>query len=256
MARRSRKLATSADTRARLIEVAARHFAEHGYRGASQREIQREMGVNPAAAHYHFGSKEALYRGVVDNFIHGVQEERLRLLKEMDPSLTGHARLQQLLYNYFHPHLALANTAAGFSYARILARVQHEYQTPSSKIFDDVVAPIRNRYIAALLTLFPGTPRAQIRRLLKMAVALMAMTATWHVPVPKKVDEQAARELARELARFVTAGFEAQLGALAPSARSAKRRRASRPAARTTARKKARKTAGRTARAPARTRVG
>jgi AcrR family transcriptional regulator len=50
--------------RTRLIEVAARHFAEHGIQGASQRAIQREVGVNPATAHYYFGSKEALYRAV------------------------------------------------------------------------------------------------------------------------------------------------------------------------------------------------
>lgn len=213
MARRSRNsAAATADTRARLLEVAARHFAEHGFRGASQREIQRELGVNPAAVHYHFGSKEALYRGVIDNFIHDVQEERLRRLKEIDPALTGRARLERLLYDYFYPHVMLASTAAGFSYARILATVQHEYKSASTKIFDDIVNPVRIRYIAAIMDLFPGTPRVEIQRLLAMAVALMAVTATWHDPPPETASEDAARSLARYLAHFTTAGFEAQLG--------------------------------------------
>ncbi len=232
MARRIKTLAEAADTRARLIEVAARHFAEHGYRGASQREIQRELGVNPAAAHYHFGSKEALYRGVIDSFIHDVQEERLRRLKEIDPGLVGRARLQRLLYDYFYPHVALASTAAGFSYARILASVQHEYKTASTKIFDDIVAPVRNRYIAAISELFPQTSRAEIQRLLAMAVALMAVTATWHDPPPLAASEDAARELARYLARFTTAGFEAQLGELPQRAGQTKRKQAARKSSR------------------------
>ncbi|MBB6093457.1 AcrR family transcriptional regulator [Povalibacter uvarum] len=233
MARRSKTPTATADTREKLIEVAARHFAEHGYRGASQREIQRELGVNPGAVHYHFGSKEALYRGVIDAFIHGVQEERLKLLKEMDPELVGRARLRRLLYSYFYPHVALASTAAGLPYARILAGVQHEYKTASAKIFDDIVAPVRNRYIAAILELFPDTPRAEIQRLLAMSVALMAVTATWHDSVPKAVaNEEAVRELARELARFTAAGFEAHLGEKTRSTGGAKRKRAVRKTAR------------------------
>lgn len=213
MARPPKTPNATADTRAKLIEVAARHFAEHGYRGASQREIQRELGVNPGAVHYHFGSKAALYRGVIDSFIHGVQQERLRLLKEMDARLTGRARLRRLLYCYFYPHVALAGTAAGVSYARILANVQHEHKTPSAKIFDQAVTPVRNRYIGAILELFPGTPRAEIQRLLAMAVALMAVTATWRDSTPKRaVNEDAAQRLAQDLARFTTAGFESHLG--------------------------------------------
>ncbi|HMN43037.1 MAG TPA: TetR/AcrR family transcriptional regulator [Povalibacter sp.] len=233
MARRPKTLTATADTRTKLIEVAARHFAEHGYRGASQREVQREIGMNPGVVHYHFGSKEALYRGVIDSFIHGVQEERLRLLKEMDAELAGRARLQRLLYNYFYPHVALASTAAGLSYARILASVQHEYKTSSAKIFDDIVAPVRNRYIAAIRELFPGTPRAEIQRLLAMAVALMAVTATWHDSAPKAVaNEDAVRKLADDLARFTTAGFEAHLGGRTGSAGTAVRKRAVRKTAR------------------------
>jgi AcrR family transcriptional regulator len=198
-------------TRARLIEVAARHFAEHGYRGASQREIQREMGMNPATAHYHFGSKEALYRGVIETFIHGIQEERLRRLAAIEPALTGRARLQRLLYDYFYPHVRIAGTPAGYSYARILANVQHDYRNTAAKVFDDAVMPVRRRYVAALGKLFPETSRADITRLLMMGVALMAVTSTWH-SAAGPLSPSAVHRLAEELARYTAAGFEALLG--------------------------------------------
>jgi TetR/AcrR family transcriptional regulator, regulator of cefoperazone and chloramphenicol sensitivity len=223
MARRSRAAAESvADTRTRLIEVAARHFAEHGYRGASQREIQRELGMNPATAHYHFGSKEALYRGVVDAFIHDVQAERLQRLAQIDPKLTGRARLRRLLFDYFYPHLKLAATEAGYSYARILAQVQSEFQNAASEIFSDIVTPVRREYVGAIRAVFPEAAPADVGRALMMGVALMAIVATWRHAGTAASEETAQRQ-AEELSQYAAAGFEALLGKPATNAPAEKR---------------------------------
>ncbi|HEY2185034.1 MAG TPA: helix-turn-helix domain-containing protein, partial [Xanthobacteraceae bacterium] len=52
-------------TRTRIVKAAARIFAEHGYEGASIRNIVAKADVNQAAINYHFGSKEGLYRAVL-----------------------------------------------------------------------------------------------------------------------------------------------------------------------------------------------
>src|SRR3954469_17851570 len=52
-------------TRSKIIKAAARIFAEDGYDGASVRRIVARADVNQAAINYHFGSKEALYRAVL-----------------------------------------------------------------------------------------------------------------------------------------------------------------------------------------------
>ena len=49
------------DTRERLLESAARVFAEKGYRGATVAEICEQAQANIAAINYHFGGKEKLY---------------------------------------------------------------------------------------------------------------------------------------------------------------------------------------------------
>jgi len=206
-----------------LIEVAARHFAEHGYRGASQREIQRELGMNPATAHYYFGSKEALYRGVVDAFIHDVQEERLQRLAHLRHDLSGRARLHQILHDYFHPHLKLAATEAGRSYARILARVQSEPEEAVTQIFSELVEPVRRKYVKAIQSVFPRAKPEQIRRALMMGVALMAIVASWDAPSNGASDDKVRRQ-ADELSRYAAAGFEALLGK--PTARASKARTA------------------------------
>jgi AcrR family transcriptional regulator len=52
-------------TRNKIIRAAARIFAEDGYEGASIRNIVAKADVNQAAISYHFGSKEGLYRAVL-----------------------------------------------------------------------------------------------------------------------------------------------------------------------------------------------
>ena len=47
-------------TRRRILDTAERQFALHGFAGTSLRGITREAGVNVAAIHYHYGSKERL----------------------------------------------------------------------------------------------------------------------------------------------------------------------------------------------------
>ena len=52
-------------TRERLLTAASRLFAEHGFRGASVRDICNHAGANPGAVSYHFGGKRQLYRAVL-----------------------------------------------------------------------------------------------------------------------------------------------------------------------------------------------
>jgi AcrR family transcriptional regulator len=56
----------SAATRQRLLEAAAEIFAERGFRDATIQAICRKAKANIAAAHYHFGDKDALYAAVFD----------------------------------------------------------------------------------------------------------------------------------------------------------------------------------------------
>jgi TetR/AcrR family transcriptional regulator, regulator of cefoperazone and chloramphenicol sensitivity len=55
----------SIETRRRLIEAAGEVFAEHGYQGATVRDICRRAGANGAAVNYHFRDKAELYDTVL-----------------------------------------------------------------------------------------------------------------------------------------------------------------------------------------------
>ena len=58
---------TDQETRQRLLDAAARLFAERGFNKVSVREICKEAGANVAAVKYHFGDKEQLYKAALKN---------------------------------------------------------------------------------------------------------------------------------------------------------------------------------------------
>jgi TetR/AcrR family transcriptional regulator len=54
------------DGRHRILHVARQRFAEAGYGATSTTEIAKLAGVTHPLVHHHFGSKEGLWRAVVD----------------------------------------------------------------------------------------------------------------------------------------------------------------------------------------------
>ena len=54
-------------TRQQLIDAALRLFSAHGYDAVTMRALAREAAVNLAAANYHFGGKQGLYRAVLED---------------------------------------------------------------------------------------------------------------------------------------------------------------------------------------------
>ena len=56
-----------------IVEAALAAFADHGFEGASLRDIAQRAGVTHGLIRHHFGNKEAIFRAVVDYSV-GVYE--------------------------------------------------------------------------------------------------------------------------------------------------------------------------------------
>jgi AcrR family transcriptional regulator len=57
------------EARARLLDAAAKHFARHGFDGASLNEILAEVGISKGAYYYYFDDKDDLFATALENAI-------------------------------------------------------------------------------------------------------------------------------------------------------------------------------------------
>jgi AcrR family transcriptional regulator len=56
-------------THDKIIEVAIKTFAEHGYAGTSMRKIAEELDITKAALYYHFSSKEEIFKACIKHSV-------------------------------------------------------------------------------------------------------------------------------------------------------------------------------------------
>ena len=76
--------APAGDTRERVLTAAMQVFAEHGFDGATLREITALAGANIAAVNYYFRSKDELIRHVLDVYVRPIMASRLEALDECE----------------------------------------------------------------------------------------------------------------------------------------------------------------------------
>jgi len=63
------------DAKTRILDAGLEIFAEHGFAGTTTREIAARAKVNLGLIKYYFGSKDALWRAVVDRIFAALAEE-------------------------------------------------------------------------------------------------------------------------------------------------------------------------------------
>lgn len=97
-------------SRERILEAALGEFAENGYEGATTASVARRVSVTQPLIHYHFGSKEALWRSAVElafsrmrSVLQGVEED----VEHIQPSQTVAVLIRRFVYfNAQHPEVA------------------------------------------------------------------------------------------------------------------------------------------------------
>lgn len=72
--------------RALILTAAEEVFAHQGYRGATTAAIAEKAGLPKANVHYYFGTKEALYRAVLEDILGLWLGELDRITEDSDPA--------------------------------------------------------------------------------------------------------------------------------------------------------------------------
>ncbi|MBF6101761.1 TetR/AcrR family transcriptional regulator [Nocardia cyriacigeorgica] len=105
------------DTRERLLSAAERLLLESGYERVSIRAVCAAAEVNPAAVHYHFGSKQALVAALLQSRLGPLWQTSL-------DDLAGRAAtVAECVDAVIDPLVRLADDPIGRLHIRLLARL-------------------------------------------------------------------------------------------------------------------------------------
>ena len=146
------------DTKRKLLDTAERMFAEQGYGAVSLRQIIAEAGVNLAAIHYHFGSKQELLDEVILRKAGPMNRERLARLDRLEAP-PGGPPVEQVLEAFLMPMAEAAGQNPEF--CKLMGRMQAE------GILTEVVVrnfqPMLGRFLGALRKAVPDLPENEFR---------------------------------------------------------------------------------------------
>jgi AcrR family transcriptional regulator len=103
------------DTKQKILDTAERLIAEQGYAATSLRHIIAEAGVNLAAIHYHFGSKEELLDEIIQRKAKPVNERRLAWLDRIErEAAPGAPPVNTVLESFLMPMAEVADRTPAF----------------------------------------------------------------------------------------------------------------------------------------------
>jgi len=144
-----------------ILNAAERVFGEHGYAGASMRNIADEAGVAQALVHYHYANKDRLYEAVFERRSSAINDHRGKLLDALFESERT-ATVEDVLTIAFTPlsEIFHGEDAANLAlYVQLVASVSLGSDERSRRIRETYYDPIAERIIDALHTVIPGISR-------------------------------------------------------------------------------------------------
>ena len=210
-AARAAPRAEDAQTRDRILLAAEHLFARHGYSGTSLRAIMAEAQVNTAAAHYYFGSKEALLRAIFDLRVAATNAEREALLDACERDAGRHApALRPLLMAFFGPAIRLSRSPEGQAFNQISALCSVDPDETVRRIVFDAYDRLGRRFVALLRRACPALDASTLYWRLNCLYGSMMYMRTQNGRVAhllgKHTNSDAERILG-ELVDFVEGGF-------------------------------------------------
>jgi AcrR family transcriptional regulator len=125
-------------TPVRLLDATERLIGEHGVDGVSVRAINAAASTNVAAAHYHFGSKEALVAAALERRMEPLAADRLAMLSQLEKA--RHPDLRGIVEAFVFPLVRFCETEEGRHYVRFLATLDRS-SDPWRGLLMDAFAP-------------------------------------------------------------------------------------------------------------------
>ncbi len=202
------------DTKDRIISAAEKLFAERGFAGTSLRGVTSAAGVNLAAVHYHFGTKDALMQAVFDRRIGPVNKQRLERLDQIEAAAGPDGPdLEEILEAFMSPIMELKRDleGEGMMWSRFIGRVYTEPVEIVETMIRDHFEEVGRRFVAALATALPDLSESEIAERLLFSIGALSHTLIdlHQIVTPSQGAVQAGAPTLQHLVAFLAAAFRA-----------------------------------------------
>lgn len=156
------KEAKRSGTRDRILGTAERLFAEYGYDGVSLRQIGAAADAQIALISYHFGTKDGLYRAVLENRISPVSERRRGALRQAMAGHGGTPTIEAVLDAFARPWIEMRGTEQGRHYTRLIAREVNDPREAERGIVRDLLDGLATEFLQAMEDVLPDRRRSDV----------------------------------------------------------------------------------------------
>jgi AcrR family transcriptional regulator len=191
-------------TKIRILDSSEKLFGLKGFDGVSLRDITADAGVNLASINYHFQTKEALIDAVIARRIEPVNKRRYEMLEAAGPEPT----VEQILEAFLLPAIELKATAP---LGPLMGRVMTNPDLFVDRIFNVYLAPLAERFRAALAKALPHLSPEEVVWRLHFTIGIMSHQLLWGGIIERISNGLCSTKdreaLIRRIVRFAAAGF-------------------------------------------------
>lgn len=135
--------------RQRLLEVAAKLFADKGLDGTSVRDIAREAALNLSLISYYFGGKEGLYLELIRNFALNIKCELQSIVDMFEAEGSSVESIQKFLTELVGNHSRIRERHPHMG--RIMQRERFSGLPFAKEIYETTFAPVARALVAQLV---------------------------------------------------------------------------------------------------------
>ncbi len=147
------------DTKQHILDVAEKLFAEHGLDAISLRQIIKQAGVNIAAIHYHFGSKDDLLLQLVARHLPQISARRLELLNQCAEAPDRPPLLEQIVEAFVRPGMESMSERQTPYGRQLLAKISFQTGQLQNRLYLDAYYKTDVKFIEALHQALPDLPK-------------------------------------------------------------------------------------------------
>ncbi len=154
---------TNKGVRDRLLDAAEELFCEHGFEGASIRDIAASADCNIASVNYYFGGKEKLYEEVWRRHLITMRDARIASIDNVMSQEKGKPQLEILLRSFAEAFIGpLVDECRARRLSKLWAREMIDQHLPANMFMDDIITPTLTAMGTALVKACPDLEKPKV----------------------------------------------------------------------------------------------